>query len=257
VTARLDLSAWPPPESVIQALHDRYQREVVEGMNLCPFARRSRELGRVHRPVFVSVDERELEPGPVAAALGRLIEDTPEVEIVLLTFPVPPGHRWQKQARFERFLTRLRAAWDALPPPREFYMVTFHPQPRTLRDRALTADSLVPLLRRTPDPVIQCVDATMLDRVRKQAQERSRERMLRELETRDPDLAALFARSIAADPELSSDIARQNFQHVGDRVGLDRLHAKIAELMLARERAYGLGSPFECPGSNDEPPLGG
>ncbi len=212
-------------------------------MSLCPFARRSREQGRVHRPVFMSADARELDPEPVAQHLARLISEVADVEIVLLTFPVPPGHRWLDAAAFERFLARLRPVWQALPPPREFYMVTFHPQPKRLQDRPLTADSLVPLLRRSPDPVIQCVDATMLDRVRKQAQERARDRMLRDLEARDPELAALFARSIAPDPELSSDIARQNFQQLGDPVGLGRLEAKLAELLAERERAYGLADP--------------
>ncbi|MFV8752995.1 hypothetical protein ACNOYE_20810 [Nannocystaceae bacterium ST9] len=237
---------WPPPESAVQAIHDRYQREVVEGLGLCPFARRSRELGRVHRPVFM-IDpehpepERPLDPREVVDRLARLIDTHADVEIVLLTFPLPPGHAWLDVARFDRFLVELREVWQAQPRPRDFYMVAFHPGNATSSDRSLTADSLVPLLRRSPDPVIQCVDAAMLDRVRKQAQESARERMLRDLEARDPALAQLFARSISPDPELSGDIARQNFESLGDPGGLARLDAKIRELHLAREHAYGLG----------------
>ena len=52
---------------------------------------------------------------------------------------------------------------------------------------------MVTLIRRSPDPVIQYVDALVLDRVRRQAQVSARERMIRELEAKDPALAALFA----------------------------------------------------------------
>jgi hypothetical protein len=232
--------AWPPDEAVIQAIHDRYQREIVEELGLCPFARRSRELGRVHRPVFVATRSRDPDPREVAEALAELVDARRDAEIVLLTFPIPPGHGWWAPAAFEGFLVRLRDAWAAVPPPREFYMVSFHPRLDVPGDRPLTPDSLVSLLRRSPDPVIQCVDAELLDRVRRQAQATARERMLRELEARDPALAAMFARSIAPDPELSSDIARQNFQAHGDVVGREALDRAITALLDDRDRAYGL-----------------
>lgn len=181
-----------------------------------------------------------LDPGRVAEALANLVATHLDAEIVLLTFPLPPDHDWYEVARFERFLVELREVWQARPPPRDFYMVAFHPRAVPAPERRLTADSLVPLLRRSPDPVIQCVDAAMLDRVRKHAQEAARERMLRDLEARDPALAQLFARSISPDPELSGDIARQNYDNLGDSAGLARLNDKIAELLIAREHAYGM-----------------
>jgi hypothetical protein len=239
---------WPPLESAVQAIHDRYQREVVEGLGLCPFARRSREQGRVHRPVFMVDPERPfarpdhpVDPREVVDRLARLVDEHEDAEIVLLTFPLPPEHPWFEVARFERFLVDLREVWQADARSRDFYMVAFHPRLTTATDRSVTADSLVPLLRRSPDPVIQCVDAAMLDRVRRQAQETARERMLRDLEARDPALAQLFARSISPDSELSGDIARQNFATLGDPAGLARLAAKITELHAARECAYGSG----------------
>ena len=233
-----DSSAWPPSEAVVEAIHDRYQREIVEGLGLCPFARRSREQGRVHRPLFISTDTHEPSPSEVARALGALVKAHADAEIVLLTFPVPPGHRWNQAAEFERFLASLRPAWADLPPPREFYMVSFHPRLEPPADRPLTADSLISLIRRSPDPVIQCVDATMLDRVRRQAQASARERMIAELEVRDPALAVLFAQSVSADPELSSDIARHNFSSHGAGVGRELLLATLAEIQAARDRAY-------------------
>lgn len=232
--------SWPPDEAVIQAMHDRYQREIVEDLGLCPFARRSRELGRVHRPVFVSTDAHEPSPSEVARALAELVAAHGDAEIVLLTFPVPPGHRWNRVREFERFLTALRPAWAAQPPPREFYMVAFHPRLEPPADRPLTADSLISLIRRSPDPVIQCVDAALLDRVRRQAQASARERMIAELEAKDPALAALFAQSVSADPELSSDIARHNFQNFGGGEGRERLLGAIAAILAERDRAYGV-----------------
>jgi hypothetical protein len=247
-----DPSGWPPDEAVIQAIHDRYQREIVEGQGLCPFARRSRELGRVHRPVFVATAAADPDPREVAELLAKLVEDR-SVEIVLLTFPIPPGHAWSRPSAFEQFLARLREAWKSLsPPPREFYMVSFHPQLQPPADRPLTADSLVSVLRRSPDPVIQCVDAELLDRVRRQAQVTARDRMLRELEARDPKLAAMFARSVAPDPELSSDIARQNFSTHGDPASRAALEQAIAELLAERDRAYGLtGKLDSCHAARD------
>lgn len=235
-----DPIGWPPDEAVIQAIHDRYLREVVEELGLCPFARRSRELGRVHRPVFVSTSEREPTASEVARRMAELVAARADAEIVLLTFPIPPGHRWQQPHAFDRLLADLRVAWAAQPPPREFYMVSFHPRLEPPADRPLTADSLVSLIRRSPDPVIQCVDAALLDRVRRQAQASARERMIAELQARDPALAGLFANSVAADPELSSDIARHNFESHGAGPGHERLLATINELLSARDRAYGL-----------------
>lgn len=237
-------SSWPagqaPSEAAVQAVHERYQVEVVEGLGLCPFARRSRELGRVHRPTYIAVDDQDcVEPRKVAEDLAALIRAHADTEIVLLTFPVPPAHPWRDPARFEAFLKALRPIWDALAPS-EFFMVAFHPELRPPADRPLNRDSLVSLLRRSPDPVIQCVNATILEDVRAQAQASARERMLRELEAKDPALAALFARSIQPDPELSSDIAKQNFRNLGDAEGLARLDAAVASVLDERNRRYGL-----------------
>jgi hypothetical protein len=237
-----DPIGWPPDEAIIQAIHDRYQREIVEELGLCPFARRSRELGRVHRPVFVSTDAHEPSPGEVARSLAALIDAQREAEIILLTFPVPPEHRWNQVKEFERFLTKLRRIFAAQAPQREFYMVAFHPRLEPPADRPVTADSLISLIRRSPDPVIQCVDATLLDRVRRQAQVSARERMIAELETRDPALAALFAQSVSADPELSSDIARHNFSTHGSGPGRELLLATVDAILAARDQAYATGS---------------
>jgi hypothetical protein len=64
--------------------------------------------------------------------------------------------------------------------------------------------------------------------------------MIAELEARDPALVALFAGSIAADPELSSDIARHNFDALGSAEGRERLLEALAHILAERDRAYGV-----------------
>jgi hypothetical protein len=79
----------------------------------------------------------------------------------------------------------------------------------------------------------------MLDALRKQVQEQNRRRMIAELEAKDPHMAELFARSVQADPELGSDIARSNFEHVGAGDGRARLEAAVDALRAERDRRYG------------------
>lgn len=237
-----DRADWPPEDDV-QAVHDRYQREVVEGLNLCPFARKSREQGRVHRPVFrVSAADQAGQAGAVAQrvadTLARLLEAHPDTEIVLLTFPVRRDDPWMTPRAFETFLPRLKATYADPGDRPVFYMVTFHPHHARSKDVPLTQDTLVPLLRRTPDPVIQCVSAATLDEVRRQAQVVSQARMRRELLAINPELAPMLERSIAADPELSSDIARANFEAVGRGPGRAELDAIVADIWRERLERY-------------------
>lgn len=214
----------------ILELHERYVVEVVEGLGLCPFARKSREQGRVHRPVFRSPPD----PGRAAQTVAELVAEHPDTEIVLLTFVVDAHHPWRNAPDFEAFTKDVRETYQALPAP-VFYMVAFHPELGGPPDGTrLNQDNLVPLLRRTPDPVIQCVSASVLDRVRREAQQAARERMRAMLADQDPALAELFDKSISPDPELSAEIARRNFTSVGGGEGREELERRIAAILEAR-----------------------
>lgn len=236
--------AWPPP--ALEDLHARYVREVVEDLSLCPFARKCRELGRLHRPQFVAA--RRPDPAAVAGELTELVARHRDAEVILLTFltrgavpgtPPPPTAAEREFAdpeQFEEFVRAVRDAYTALrgAGPR-FYMVGFHPayahaDPR----RPLTADSLVPLLRRTPDPVIQCIRADLLDQLRKQAQAAAEARFREEMAKLGPEFAIMAAKAVPSDPELSQDIARHNFASVGAGEGRARLEATIADILAAR-----------------------
>jgi len=232
----------PAPEHV-QALHDRYLLEVVEALALCPFARRCREQGRVARPLFYSPDPPApehpgIDPAIVAAELDRCTRANPELEVVLLTFVLPPApdHPWHDLDVFETLVRGVRDAYEArVPAGLRFYMVGFHPRlqgpdPR----RPATPDGLVPWLRRTPDPVIQCIRADLLDQVRRQAQAAANARFLEEMGRLGPEYRALAATAIQSDPELSADIARHNFASVGTGPGRAELDQRIAALLAAR-----------------------
>jgi hypothetical protein len=240
-------------EPIVHRIHDRYLVEVVEALGLCPFARRSRELGRVHRPVFpIAGDEPTAEH--VAQRLVAVVTAAPDAEIVLLTFVERVPTRFAEASVFDAFVVDVREAYgrhDAL----RFFMVGFHPRLGLDADassRPITKDSLVPVIRRSPDPVIQCVSAEVLEHARAQAHAVAQER-LRESVAHDPVLRALVERSIAPDPELSAEIARNNFAAVGSGAGLDELLRRIDAIARARDRAYAGLDDADAAAAGDDP----
>ena len=137
-------------ESAALARNDRYLREFVEALELCPFARKCREAGRLNRRVF-----RGDRPTEATLAAIRDLELTTEdqVEVALFLYPeFTAGLR-----SFEEFRDEVRASL------RLFYCVAFHPDlPMDLSD----ANRAVSFLRRSPDPTLQLVRIATLERVR-------------------------------------------------------------------------------------------
>ena len=224
----------PIDDDEVHRIHARYLEEVVEGLGLCPFARRSREQGRVHRPLL-RVEGETPTAADVAAIVAKCAHDHDDAEIILVTFVDARG-RFETPASFEAFVVEVRAAYAALQAPL-FFMVAFHPRLGETIDtqRPLTKDTLVPLIRRTPDPVIQCVNAKVLERARAQAQQAA-QRKLMEMHGHDPVLRAMIERSMQTDSELSADIARANFETCGEGEGRHELERRIAALIEARQR---------------------
>ena len=137
-------------EATALARSDRYLREFVEALDLCPFARRCRESGRLARQVL-----RGERPAEATAAAVRELERTSEeqVEVALLIYPEFAGDL----SRFEEFRDEVRRS------VRLFYCVAFHPAlPMDLSD----ANRAVAFLRRSPDPTLQLVRIATLDRIR-------------------------------------------------------------------------------------------
>src|SRR5450432_98512 len=118
---------------------DRYLREFVEALHLCPFARRCREDGKLHRRVLLPQDD-------TLAAIREIEALPPEsVEVALLLFPEARTGSEAAAREFEAFGAQIRevifAAHFSGPP---FYLVAFHPDlPRDLGD----AHRAVPFIR--------------------------------------------------------------------------------------------------------------
>lgn len=189
------------------ARNDRYLSEFVERLRMCPFAQRCRETGKLDRRVLLG--KRPLDD---AQAAVRAVEAQPEdaVEVALLIFPdFDAGPR-----EFESFLAEVRTA------ARAFYCVAFHPElPEDLAD----PNRAVAFVRRSPDPTIQMVRASLLERVRG---EQAGGSMF--VDARQLSAAELLA--LSSSPEtLSERIARENLDTLR-RLGPERLREDLARL---------------------------
>ncbi len=226
-----------PDHQALMDVHTRYLVEVVEDLGLCPFARRCRLQGRLERPL-IDMPEGAPDPAAVARTLAGVELHNPEVEIVLLTFVARRQNlTFEKPPAFEAWVRQLRTAYEHMQVQRSslrYYMVGFHPQNHRNPERALTRDSLVPLLRRTPDPVIQCIRADLLDELRRQAQEAAQAKFRADVAKLAPELQAMLEHAVSTDSELSSEIADNNFARVGAGEGWKSLEQRIDAILRAR-----------------------
>jgi hypothetical protein len=182
----------------------RYLESVVEGLELCPYARPARRAGGVR---MERVGTRD---GAVqcVARVAALAQDA-ATEAVLLVFDLEAGDPRREARAFEAFLREFQGLYRAQGFP-AFYSVMFHPGIKE-RVARTTPDSLVQVIRRAPVPMIQCLRASVMDAARAQAQSSARERLAADAPSGPWALS---------DPVLSNAIAQANFAHYGD--GADR-----------------------------------
>ena len=144
-------------------VYRRYMLEVVEGFTLCPWAAAARREGHVFEAVILA--ENQADPRQSLTLLASL-EGQPETDIALFIYPDLELDRLD----FESFVRRVRerdaARHEVGTIP--FAMAAFHPD---ARPDPSEPERLIPFLRRTPDPTIQVVRRTALDRVRGSAPE--------------------------------------------------------------------------------------
>ena len=159
-------SAESPSDSTVivneaLARNDRYLREFIEGLHICPYARGCREEGRLHRQVLL---DRTLD-APRVAGLIRELDAEAEIEVGLLIFPL-----LQIEARaFERFISELRTRYAAgRTTPVGYFIVAFHPE---LPLQMKNPDVAVRFMRRSPDPTIQLVRPAAIERARQGARD--------------------------------------------------------------------------------------
>lgn len=140
--------------------NDRYLRDAVEAFGLCPFARQCRATGKLRRMVVPTGDQRAL----LVAALTELQatgDDDFEVALVLVPAFGGPSSEFESLLRHcEADVSALLHAQGRKP---ACFAVVFHPD---LPYAAEQPHQLVGLLRRSPDPTVQLVRRSLLDRVR-------------------------------------------------------------------------------------------
>jgi hypothetical protein len=219
MTTRLDGSDGALAREAVR-VYRRYEEEIVEALNLCPWAERARREGRVREHVLLAT---ALEPVLALDAVEALAADD-QVEIGLLLFP-----RLKTTATdFERFVSALaqadaeRRRVGAAP----FAMAAFHPfAALDLAD----PERMIPFLRRSPDPTVQLVRCSSLDRVREGFHEG----------TAFVDIDALAARvaNPVEDLPLRIRIARANERTVV-RVGVAEVERRLDAIASDRDAAY-------------------
>jgi hypothetical protein len=200
------------PDLEVLERNDRYLHEFVEALGMCPYAKICRESGKLHRRVLRSREE--------ALPAIREIEALPpeSVEVALLIFPGEPASGEASARAFSAFCASLRdrmfAAHGGDAP---FYSVAFHPDlPRDLLD----ANRAVQLVRRSPDPTLQLVRASVLRSVRGRNDGGSRY-----VDTRKLSLEQAMA--LVSPLTLAERIAQANLATV-QREGPDRIEALLA-----------------------------
>ena len=173
-------------------LNARYVEEVVIGWDLCPWAARAWIDGQVVQRVFT--DETLEDAAPAGTFIDDLIAN-PHAAIGLAIFPRIAC----TVGAWERFAERVRRTHADYP----FLAAAFHPDYRA-PDGLLDAARLVPFIRRTPDPTLQLVRTSLVDRLQGQ---------------------------------VSADVGRANFASVTGR-GLDKLDALLADIRRDRDASY-------------------
>lgn len=213
----------PQAEETAAALFrsDRYLREFVEALELCPYAKRCRETGQLHRRVVLA------EGVPAALQAAREVEVLPagSLEVALLIFP-----RFAAGPRaFDELCRQVREGL------RDFFCVAFHPDlPEDLADE----HRAVGFIRRSPDPTLQLVRASVLSQVRGARTGGSTFLDLGKLSL--PELLA-----VASPLSVSEKIALANLATL-QREGPGRARALLEELRKTRH----LLAPAEISGIN-------
>ena len=170
----------------------RYVEEVVIGWGLCPWAARAWNDGQVTQRVFT---DAEPDVEPVAAFVDELVAK-PDAAIGLAIFPRVALH-----ARRLGEVRRTRPARARRVPRRRL-----SPRLSPARRRgAAIPRGWSPLIRRTPDPTLQLVRASLLENLRGQVSD----------DVARDNYATVTARGPAALAALLDDIRRDRDVHYG------------------------------------------
>jgi hypothetical protein len=214
-------------------LYHRYQLEIVEACGLCPWAERARVGDSFRERILLQTDPRSTDAS--VAAIDSLTGDA-RADVAVLVYP---RLRLGRLA-FERFVNDVREA-DAARHPLgciPFVFAAFHPE---ATPDTSDAERLIPFLRRTPDPTIQLLRTTLLDRVRSATPQGTQFVDLRAIES-------LAVEAADCPVPLRQRIARTNHATV-ERIGLVEMTRRLDAIVEDRKRTYRAieGEPHAAP----------
>jgi hypothetical protein len=202
-------------------VYRRYMLEVVEAFTLCPWAAAARRDGHVVEAVILA--ENQADPRQSLTLLGNLKSHS-ETDIALFIYPDLELDRlgFESFVRTVRERDAARHEVGTIP----FAMAAFHPD---AQPDPSEPERLIPFLRRTPDPTIQVVRRTALDRVRGNSQEG----------TSFFDLEQLGVLPLPQKEPVSlrQRIARANLDTALE-VGVDTLEALFQDIRRDRDESY-------------------
>ena len=201
-------------------LHARYLVEIVEELGFCPWARRSRVDGRIRQRVSMATTPDEARAAATDAI--EAIHREADVEVGFLIFPCL---RIDRRA-FDEVAAQVIENEGARHPIGEvpFMLAAFHPDaPADMK----TPERLVPFLRRTPDPCLQLVRASVLEAVRAHTPQGTQ---LIDIEHFDPS-------QLSDAIPLRERIARSNHETVRT-LGLEEVTRRFEEIRADRDATY-------------------
>jgi hypothetical protein len=206
----MDQPAADPRAAEVHRLLDRYLVEVVEAWSLCPWAYNARTRGEVH------VEIQWGATGELAAtcALARRGLAAPGARVVMLVFPELASGVRAIEALRDGVALRVAVAGVAAFGPHGAFDLS-------------SPAKLVPLLRRSPDPMLQLVPFSILDELRRQLQPI-------EPPARHAQALALAGHGAPPPPSMIDGIARRNHAVIAPD-GAAQLQRTLAD--LARDRA--------------------
>jgi hypothetical protein len=198
-------------------LYRRYEREIVEACDLCPWALRVRQDGRVRELVLLQEGDDLLAPS-LEAIHAFAAED---IDVALLLYPrIGLG-----RAAFDSFAGRVRDAdvsrqsLGHVP----FVFAVFHPD---ANPDTKEPERLIPFLRRTPDATIQLLRSSVVDRVRGTTPQGT--------QFVDPRLIEALSAPV---PSLRERIASANLATTL-RIGVETLAHRFDEIIRDREETH-------------------
>ena len=189
-----------PNEHPALQRNDAYLRSFVEAFDVCPFAKTCRERGRLHRSVLTGSGP-ELQQAVDAAALALQTGDA-DVEVALLILPDIAMEPREFEAFALAVSERAKLALQASGQRFAFHVVAFHPRMPFRDDDAFR---LVGLMRRSPDPTLQFVRASVLTALKGHA-------VADKLYVALEDVAHLAPERLEMPRDLSTRIAEANLR---------------------------------------------